>query len=497
MPNEILFNILSYIPEQINVGQTCKKLYEISCKITKCQLNIELPDFAETFDQATFYNSKRRVTSLKIHCKTYHSLEEIYDLLTWVLNRYGDGIEVLELKNVSFNLKTVCIFNYLPNINKLTMNNVSSKENLIFFRMMLPKLKTIFMKSCSYVIMLVVNSLPDDVLHEIHLAQNSATINGDHFRNQRNVKIVSTTDFNTDALLFRNMKLKSLTLSRVNFIEDVLTGQDELTFLKLCKSPTQNEINIIARELVALQVLVIAELQNHLDLLVLQNLKNLRELKFDDRNSVADLRLVIHNTVQVLHADASIDFFSSNSNFIQEVLSKNCPNLHTIFFTSNMPTTLINKILLGYPNLKRLTVKPDNPYEAEIDTLHDLQHFDHLHLKELNIGNIKNTYKQLGKIVSCTALEMVKIDKNLVPGSLKVFLRNQPSVKFLHIKVVKVSEEFIVNLKSNFKEIVELKLQSGIRNYEYFANLKQELKEKFPNSKLMKIDTKNLLLILK
>ena len=498
MPIEVLIEILSYVREQTKVSQTCKIFYEISCKITKLHLNIDLPAFNEipenTFDPPTFCGSKRRVTSLRISCRTYRRLDTIYAVLTKILERFSDDIEELELKNVNLNRNTINILNLLPNVKKLTMICVASKNIPRNFNLLMPKLKTISAKSCNRPIMDLINTLPNDVLNEIHLDLNPITIRTIIlFQNQRNLKVVSTVDGNTRMLAFRNMKLKSLSVSNFTDVDEVLTGQNELTFLHVSKVQSQREINTIARELVALQILEVEEFFQDPDFSVLANLKNLQSLKFSRRNYSSYFTFVISRTLQELHASNLIDLITRNNDFTTEVLPRYCPNLHTISFSSSFPTTLVNKILFGFPHLKRLNLETVSAIGFE--TTNGPQNFDHLHLKELNIGNIGSSYRKLKEIVTCLALETVKIDMNLAPNSLHAFLARQPSIKFLHIKVSRISLTFIASLKSSFRNIVEIKIESNLKNHEYFVNLKEELNEVAPNSKLMKLDDKNLMLV--
>lgn len=130
LPNEILREILSYVPNQLVVGEICTRFYEISCTLKSYQLILKIPRL-QRVPNATFIDdevcrsiirSDRKIESIKIffdHSRTitdhaWHNLMSVIDVI-------GENIREMTIRANELSWRELRMLKLMPNLHKLVI----------------------------------------------------------------------------------------------------------------------------------------------------------------------------------------------------------------------------------------------------------------------------------------------------------------------------------------------------------------------------------------
>lgn len=140
LPEEVLRIILSYVPDQLTVGQVCKDFYRVSCSLNAHRIEIRGEhEFDGGFSiYQSVLNSNRKVESLTFsNC----DLKRTY-FLRKIIENIGENIKTVEIRNVRMYMKVFSLLKLMPNLEKLRFFEFSIDiKNLQNFKLQLHKLK--------------------------------------------------------------------------------------------------------------------------------------------------------------------------------------------------------------------------------------------------------------------------------------------------------------------------------------------------------------------
>lgn len=230
----MIAEILSYVSNDFDVEQTCKKFNEIICSQKFFTLQFKsfwndsytkfLDDY-EIFE--SMMQSQRRIMSLKILSESFDNAEmNIFQVerLTKVIKYFSVNIKYFELSGNVLSMDILKLLNLMPNIEKILLTSVEEKlfeipEN---FKLNLQNLKEIVSLNCSETVLNCFKALPFGVLQRIHLFDKkiSTKVNDsiELFRNQHNLKEVWVNTRFINFMDLRPMKVNIMIIFSEGFI---------------------------------------------------------------------------------------------------------------------------------------------------------------------------------------------------------------------------------------------------------------------------------------
>jgi hypothetical protein len=123
--------ILSYVPDQLLVGQICRKFYDVSCSLEGYSLtirtqtldgdpNMKVVEFLE--DESIFssiVNSKRKIEVLylnELHIDPPNSQK-----LQIIIEIFGAGIKELNISDCKLSMAEISLLSLMPQLHTLTV----------------------------------------------------------------------------------------------------------------------------------------------------------------------------------------------------------------------------------------------------------------------------------------------------------------------------------------------------------------------------------------
>jgi hypothetical protein len=503
LPTEILIEILSYLPDQLTVGQTCTKFYDISCEIKKFTLQLKSSALLE--DDATFesmMSSKRRIRTIFLTGKKW-DYENWIDLnlqrISEVLSHFGGEVEKMKLMDARISVGVLSLLSLMPNLHKLTLRRIKSDGKLPDnFSLNLPNLREMRILKIPRNFFEAFNRLPADVLHKVCLSIPIHVSNGikhddKFFENQRNIKEIHSFGFSVSFLHMQQLKLTTLRLEQYSdslnrlrtSIESFIIGQDTLTSFTLKHtSLSQNDLTTICSELKSLVKLDIF-VDKSLEFQQISKLQKLTELKINffrrSFEAVNPMCSIQSKSLQDLSFNSQM--FISEGTMIQ--LSLNCRNLRALDMHTASPLTLLNPILLHFPQLEKLSFSNTNISNRETNNNAAISDgFEHLNLKRLHLGDYQKLDEMLKLVGFCKNLQAFSTSMNFTGKPMKDLFCVQPNLKSLCLKKSSViSQELVaaINFGKNLEsfhcsyETRNLKLDDSITE----DTLKKEFKDQF------------------
>lgn len=512
LPNEMLTEILSYIPDQLTVGLTCSKFYEISCETKFYALEIgsryigNSTFFTKSLDDDEIFrsimNSKRRIQKMKInkeHLFSHKWLKLHIGRLTEVIEHFGSDIKELELSFLKLSLKAFSLLNLMPNVQKVKLFCVFFNEAVPDdFNLKLSKLTTLDIQICPKEVLEVFNNLPVDVLRKLTLGvifyfhDTSQKSTRKYFGNQRKIKEMISCPRSANFVNLQ-MKLTSLELKSEEIkVSGVINGQDELTSLKVkgVYNSVSKDFTFVCNELKSLELLEFDV--DNVPWTEFQEIAKLRKLKKASfkcysQNIVGCLSHIRSESLQELE----VDCYKTPLNDAVIELSLNCKNLRTFTLRSLSPPIIINTILLLFPKLKSLSFEicPIDPVYAFPNG------FQHFNLTKLQIGNyislsrrsLQITQNFLELVSSCKNLESFSTSLEFDENSLTELFQALPKLNSLCLRQHgEVNEEIISTCHDHGMIMESFYCFDGVSHEMKFGSL--------PKAKNLGEETKNLVL---
>jgi hypothetical protein len=358
LPIELLEEILSYVPNELIIGQTCKKFYEASSSLKKYSLSIKTKRSKDLTMKTTKYlddekifqsiiNSKRQFEDLRVCVKFEEFLE---DKLMEIMNNFGKGIKKLSFQCQNVTINSILMLSSMKNLQELRIS-IQNCEHFNLpgnFRPNLPELKKLALDSCSEEIFEIFNRLPDNVLEDLKILHNTNKINGKYFENQLKLKTVVMLESNISVQFLKQQKLTSLTVDKINDkLKFILEAQDTLTELCFPHEVSQDNIRFFCNSLKSIESMKL-NFHRFENILNFSDLKNLTKLKKLDLNSE-----FMGGNIATSIESSSLRILKIRLESKTEILaiSFNCPNIRVLNITANQKE-VINTCLNFFPQLE-------------------------------------------------------------------------------------------------------------------------------------------------
>jgi hypothetical protein len=476
LPTEVLFEILCYVPNQLIVGQTCRKFFDISCELKTYALKLKTDELSENIFNVLM-NSNKKIHKLMLTTTDYRNsrIDSNIEKISKVIEHFASDVQELYLRDIVMTMEVFSLFNLMPNIQKLTLYFVHFEDLLVpeDFSLNMFKLKELEIDGniSSKIGFKVLDRLPDNVLHKITLDSLSQFKNGKFFENQQNIKEIVADDDNYELLNFRRYKLLSIVFPYFHqSLEEIVNGQDELTLFSSGviggDGIPADDLRLICQELISLQELSIY-LSRSIPISCFQEFSKLKKLKkaslmFCNCIDINEkLSLIQVESLQELYFYFEMPLLEAT--LIQ--LSLNCRRLRTLRLTTNDSLNLINKILLHFPQLEILSFfevssRRRRAKNLPIDKFVFTFNSQHLNLKHLHIGNYtssQNCHEMLPVLVNCCkSLEEFSTEMKLDLETLQEILQTRPNLKSIcfttnsenNLKLIAIIKNFGKNLEN-------------------------------------------------
>ena len=400
LPDEMIAEILFYIPDQLSIGQTCLKFYEISCQNSFFKLCLptgnDLTNEKEVFE--SMMSSKRRIKHLKLGCrnKSCNSFLEDVSIIK-VIKHFASDVKILHLNSVIINNSFIDILNLMTNLTLLKLYKVSINKKLKVCKLKLHKLEEIISSESSAGVLKKIELLwytEKDEIHKNNLKQV------DLLKNQQNIREIVAHSFLN---LITKLRLNSLLYEDyLNFnIQDSLKAQNELKSLT-SYSLNPGDLKFICAELTSLEFLHgnFCEISSN-EFSHFYKLKLLRNLRISwdhggyvyEKNSESLFVMCSESLTDLeINCDKVMD-----SALIQ--VGTNCLNLRRLTFDANMSTNIFKLFVKHFKKLRCLVlqVRSDesdqiNP-ETDSDPISPTEKFENKTLENLSVFGSYNDIK--------------------------------------------------------------------------------------------------------
>lgn len=522
----MISDIFSYVPEQLTVGQTCKRFYEISCNLkyfkmrfTQSQFKIsdkltrrhnELFPRCEVF--SSIINSRRRIDLIDINSGFFDS-QEMNDFhmknFIKVLNRFGKDVKHFAFSGFEVPTNLIELMNLMPTLEKVSLCDMIEKVELAEkekVELKLPNLKELEMKKCPESLLSVFDSLSPGVLRKIKVTFVVASWSSPNetFKNQENVKEVEADARIISFMSFGSKKLTSLVIRHQVKLSGVLDGQDELKVFKANYGIFPDDIKTISNELKSLEFLEFCADEipstNFQEFTKLFKLKKVKVIWYRDGSVNKSLSLIKNSSLVELEVTCnSTELLPTTLN----QLGVNCPQLEKLQIHSKSPLKVIDSILANFSNLKSLEFicfGPDAYYQF-VDGL------EHNNLQSLTVNSSTTDCHDFLKLIEkCKNLQELNISLPLESQSICAVLKTHEKLKSLIFQVKhqknsprdrKITLEVVKALKSFGESLNHFHgyftgMDEGISE----KSLKEELKGRFSVIELKKKSLMSVQLLL-
>ena len=421
---------MTYISQQLIVGQVCRKFYEISCGLKSFLLTIQfLYDDSKNIisyviddDEIhkSIVGSTRKIKTIRISGLQF--LSGSRSRLREIIESISDNVVEVHIYGMSEFLEDWELLNLMPNTKKLIL--VGTKfENLVFcqnFKLRLRNLVELKINNSTSNVLEVFDDLPDNVLEKLEVFSISNS-SRKFFQNQNCLKEINTNSL--DVIDMKNKKLKKAVIKILRFTKDInqIEGQDEITTLELdLDFKHQEVVDLVGRDFKSLEILELS-CYEAINLAGLQNLKKLKKLVVSSSTSIASIK---SKSLEVLEVDkVTIEFLMN--------ISLNCPSLRELnlsLYPSECVT--LSEVLECLPKLEKLRVSATNFNCVSI--------FKHLNLKHLTLicyGSSEKNFNNLISLVrSCKNLETLSTNVKFENEEFKTLLQSCLSLKSLCLR---------------------------------------------------------------
>jgi hypothetical protein len=485
LPDEVLRMILSYVPNQLSMGQTCRKFYDLSCSLEGYSLIIETKilegdskkKFAEFLEDPSIFDSivksKRRIEKLEL--KSLNLDPSNIRKLQAIIENIGARIKQLTVGYCRLSMAEIALLNLMPQLEHIELGSVRLKNlsSVRNFQLNLFELKTIEICDCSEKVLEVFDQLPDDVLEEVELSDIKTKSPRKHFANQRKLKSLNVMSCLYIPLEIEHLNLEELLIFEVGQeLKPMLKKQESLKTLNLYMNVLQSDFNFICNHLPSLESFELLSIKDINDLSELADLKQLKtfEVRLIDEPV---LRTIKNSSVETLkinlivRTDDVLRMENLNEATVK-ALSTDCPNVIELSIDSRNDDDAINWCLQNFPHtrytfpcgLKHLTLK-----KLEVIRFH----------RSLDLMFLFNCLKNL---------EVFKTDQEIDWQDLQMILSAKKLKALCLGKIPVVNKKFVGTLKKYEENLESFHVHHC---YEVDINvdlspevLREEFKDQFP-----------------
>jgi hypothetical protein len=508
LPDEVLTKIFSFLPDHHAIREVCRWFNEISCrmKFFKIQLRsqwnesyAQILDDEETFK--SMLTSQRRMNAVEISSESYEDIEiteDQKDRLIQVMKYFSENVKHFELSGNVLTPFVLEVLDLLPNIEKITLNNVGEMtgEVAMIPEVSLKKLTEIESSGCSANVLRYFSELPPGALQSLKLLAKDSSPEPDAsielFKNQHNIKEIVASTKLAELIDFQHMKLQTLTLKGPKLqLSGVINGQSEMTKLVL-DGIQENDLILICSELTSLKELEVSAVESKsFEFIHLSKLSKLELLKLSftkiENPALNECLSFLQNSSLL-----SLDIYSYHNEVLVltvESLGLNCPKLQKLKITSRSFLDIINPIIDFFPSLVDLelngiTEKPDKPFEFKAEKFHQ-------NLRKLVLFGLKTENSEFIKMVNFLEnLEEFRITKPINHEAFRDIMIAHPRLKIFdmspqwhlitndHI----LTEEFVEVIKTHGRRLDLFKAHFRFASKSLdLEKLEQELKETHSN----------------
>ena len=428
LPNEVLREILSYVPNQLVVGVVCRKFYEISCSLKAYRLYLGNDSvyngryFVRVDDVEcckSIMRSHRKIESLHFTSNRETNIQnDDWQRLLKIIAVIGLNIPKFIISSRSIGKKELLLINLMPNLEKLEITSVYEKPDIPKnFQFQLSNLRELTVRYSSADVFELFERLPDNVLRKLTL-KNINKNTRKYFGNQQALEEISSPSI--DFLDLSEPRSTTLTLS---------TGFEY-----------SEEVDHVCRCFKNLESLNLTH-EVSIDLNNLKALKNLRKIAF--AYGYEDIQL--SETLE----SASLESFAIQELSMEGLhhVSVSCPNISELKLSYYRDQVFsADKVLRFLPRLERLYCNSKIFEKA--------QKYEHKNLKSLTIyvyGYDDKKYWNFNNLLNfirgCTNLELFSINMALKATELKRLLMCRPNLKSLCVG--KCSKEIFKIVKNH------------------------------------------------
>jgi hypothetical protein len=486
LPDEVLRMILSYIPDQLSMGQTCRKFYDLSCSLEGYSLIIEttklagdskkkVTEFLE--DESIFdsiVNSKRRIENLELISLNLNSTNG--KKLQRIIENFGARIKTLTVSNCRLSKAEVGLINAMPELMIICLESVKFKNiwSVRNFQLNLPKLRMLVISHCAEKVLEVFDKLPDDVLESSLLRSINVKNSKKYFANQRKLKSICVFSCPFNPLDMEQLSLEELkTDMSGEELKLMLKKQESLKTL-LHGITSQADFNFICNHLNSLDRLEIILPKGDINFSELADLKQLKTFKVQLVNEGA-LRSIKSSSVKTL--EIILEIVSEETVM---ALAAICPSVVNLDIYSDNNDDAINWSLQNFPQLETLTCCY---IDGEYTFTYNLAH---LNLKKFEIIEFDFSIDFLFLLSCLENLEVFKTHQEIDWQDLRMILSAKKLKALCLTKFPIVNEEFIGTLNMLGKDLESFHVQQVYdEDYEDYiflspGHLREEFKDQFP-----------------
>jgi hypothetical protein len=424
--------------------------------------------------------SKRRIKEVEIIGKSCRKkFSKLFNLrLAEVIKHFGNNVNVFTISDVKLSHNFMKILNYMPNLKKITVDDVKVSKSLKVIDLELQKLTEIAITTDNTEVLDIFSELPEDILLKVEIVCQNTTRFIDAkkmFKNQENIRELVAPEHIIRRMDIKNMNLLSLTLGNVHYddgliiLDGIIDGKVEMTTLNLPSLSHQSNLSLICTELKALKSLKIcvSECQrcDFSDLSKLQNLNKLEILW--DEEYVGIFNECANTSFSLMASESltSLKIISTRIKFSDETIKTigiNCPKLKNFHLKSASQLDVVNTIIKEFANLESLTIMMTEHGEVYNYTFEE--NLSNQRLNQLTIdGSSKIKSRSFSKLIKCCSnLEDLCISFPLNAHFLMKILVAQPNLKAFTVtegfcysttSCHQISLAFVENLKKYGKNL--------------------------------------------
>lgn len=519
LPDEVLLEVLSYIPQNESISLTCKQLYSLVCDFEKDrQLELNYSQLIDSDIMSSILCSKRRFSSLTLNIRHCQLVDEfVFEKIEAVINKFGNRIKKLNFWN-SIQSKPSEInerqlynmLNAMPLLEEFVFKNIYVKESEIDNRdLNLKNLKSLILDYCLFDTPNVLLKLPRDVL--INLTFTFEPHDEDSFQEffnrQKNLKKLEL--FENEKIDFQHLELQHLKISsncnfplmiqqqpKLKFLDFAITWVTDETFEQVCKLKHLEVFRTLV-DLISMRVFK-----------GIQNIPRLKELRLDSHSSYDMGYLQELSMMKGMRLEKLTLLFSErriNSEIIIEIAN----NFHHLKHVEiiNRSILILDTFIQHFPKLETILLDYFAVFGAPEDTLTiSNEEIRHENLKQLVVTNVnvneEENGKSLLKLVSmCGNLEKIMLSKivTFTNENLQEILSQHPKLTHLSIEADNKMEfnDETVQIVSSANKLKHFRLCGFESCHFNYKALKETFRLQFPIINLFKYSSNEYELIMK
>lgn len=520
LPDELLLEILTYIPQNELVSLACKQFYSLVCDYEKDRHPLEL-SYSELIDSdiiSSVINSQRKFKELTInlcHCQLLDDF--VFEKIEAVIMKFGDRLKKLKFWNSiqskpsEINERQLSsMLNKVPLLEEFIFKNIYVKESEIDDKVLdLKNLKSLILDYCLFDSPNVLLKIPRDVL--INLTFTFEPHDEDSFQEffnrQKNLKKLEL--FENEKIDFQHLELQHLKISsncnfplmiqqqpKLKFLDFAITWVTDETFEEVCKLKHIEVFRTLV-DLISMRVFK-----------GIQNIPRLKELRLDSHSSYDMGYLQELSLMKGMRLEKLTLLFSERK-INSEIIIQMAANFHHLKHVEiiNRSILILDTFIQHFPKLESILLDYFAVFGAPEDTLAiSNDEIRHENLKQLVVTNVNVNEEENGKsllrlVSMCENLEKIMLSKivSFTNENLKEILDQHPKITHLSVEAddKMVFNDETVQIISSAHKLRHFRL-CGFQSCQFnYKTLKETFRFQFPIINLFKYSSNDFELIMK